>query len=220
MNDCAIGFFDALPAIVAIHSVVASADGSNLAHTELAHFLFELLDKFDSAVRRGVAAVHKAVDENIFDFIFARHFQESEKMVEVRVDSAIAEEAEKMELRSASSFHGVEQERLAIKFAVSDELIDARAVHVNDAAGADIQMADFAVPHLSDWEADGGSGSLDQRVGEIFDDAVVVRLARKGDGVAGGFGAIAPAVKDGEDDGFWAFGHIGAQQASTKVKSE
>jgi hypothetical protein len=138
----------------------------------------------------------------------------------VRVDSAIADEAEKVELRGAPSLHGAEQKRLAIKFAVGDELIDARAVHVDDAAGADIQVADFAVAHLSDGEADGRAGSLDQRVGEIFDDAIVVGLARESDGVAAGFGAIAPAVKDGEDDGFWAFGHMRAQQASTKVKSE
>src|ERR1700693_41839 len=126
-------------------------------------------------------------------------------MIAVRVDSAISVKAKKMELRAASSFHSVEQERLAIKFAVSDELIDARAVHVDDAAGADIQMAPFAVAPLSDREADGGTGGLDQRVGKSFDDAIVVGLARESDGVAGRFGAIAPAVKDGEDDGFRAF---------------
>ena len=98
------------------------------------------------------------------------------------------------------------EERLALEFATGDELVNAGDVHVHDAAGADIQMADFAIAHLSFGEADSGAGGVDERVGKFAQEAIVIWFARKGDRIAGGFGAIAPAVEDGEDDGFWAFG--------------
>jgi len=128
-------------------------------------------------------------------------------MIEVRMDAAVAHQAEQVELARAAAFHGFEKQRLERKLAGGDELIDSRAVHVDDAAGADIQVADLAIAHLSDGKADGGAGGLDERVWKIFQDAVVVGLAREGDGVAFGFGAVAPAVEDGEDDGFWALSH-------------
>ena len=140
------------------------------------------------------------------DFIFAGHAQQSEEMLDVGVHAAVAEQAEQMQLVRAAAFHGFEQQRLAREFAAGDELVNARDVHVHDASGADIQVADFAIAHLSFGQADGGAGGVDQRVGKFFQQAVVIRLAREGDGVAFGFGAVAPAVEDGEDDGFRAFG--------------
>src|SRR6202040_4206517 len=162
VNDCAVGFFDALPAIVAVHGVVAAADGGDLTHAQFAHLLFELTEKIYSAVGRSVAPVHEAVDENIFDFIFPRHLEEREEMMDVRMDAAVAHKAEQGELTRAAAFHGFEKQRLARKVAVGDELIDSRAVHVNDAACADIQVAHFAIAHLSDGKANGGTGSLDE----------------------------------------------------------
>src|SRR5271154_1741951 len=131
MNDCAVGFFDALPAIVAVHGVVAAADGGDLAHAELAHLLLELAEEIYSAVGGSVAPVHKAVDENILDFIFARHLEEREEMIDVRMDAAVAHKAEKVELARAAAFHGFEKQRLERKLAGGDEVIDSRAVHVN-----------------------------------------------------------------------------------------
>ncbi len=69
---------------------------------------------------------------------------------------------------------------------------------MDDAAGADVEVADFAVAHLAFGKADGGAGGLDQGVGEFAQEFVVSGFAREGDGVALGFGAVAPAVEDGE----------------------
>ena len=90
MNHRAVGLLDSFPAIVAIHCVVAADHGSDLADAVLAHFLFELADKIDAAVRRRVAAVHEAMNENAGDFIFARHAQKLEEMVDMRVNAAVA----------------------------------------------------------------------------------------------------------------------------------
>jgi len=112
-----------------------------------------------------------------------------------------------MELPRAAVFHGFEKQRLERKLAGGDELIDSGAVHVNNTTGADIQVADFAIAHLSDGKANGGAGSSNQGVGKIPEDAVVVGLARESDRVAIGFGPIAPAIENGKDNGFWAFDH-------------
>ncbi len=88
-------------------------------------------------------------------------------MFDVGVHAAVAEEAEQMELAGAAAFHGFAEQRLALEFAAGDELVNARDVHVHDAAGADIQMADFAIAHLSFGEADGGAGGVNERVGKF-----------------------------------------------------
>ena len=70
VNHGTVRFFDALPAIVAVHGVVAADDGGDLADAVLAHFLFEGAQEINAAIRRGVAAVHEAVDEDARDFVF------------------------------------------------------------------------------------------------------------------------------------------------------
>src|ERR1700729_2528342 len=142
-------------------------------------------------------------------------------MFYVGMHAAVAEQAEQMELASATAFHGFAEERLVLEFAAGDELVNARDVHVHDSAGADIQMADFTIAHLSFGEADGGAGSVDERVGKIFEEAIVIWFAREGDGVAFGFGAVAPAVEDGEDDGFSSFilsGHVAFRYGGSALR--
>jgi hypothetical protein len=123
------------------------------------------------------------------------------------VDAAVADQAEKMEGALFTSLHGLLEERDVAHLFVGDEEIDARHVHVDDAAGTNVEVTDFAVAHLAFGEADGGAGGVDHCVGEIFEEGVVGGFAGESDGVALGFGAVAPAVEHGEDDGFGSFGH-------------
>ena len=89
-------------------------------------------------------------------------------MFDVGVDAAVAEESEEVELAGAAAFHGFEQQRLAREFAAGDELVNARDVHVHDASGADIQVAHFAIAHLSFGQTHGRAGRLNQRVGKFL----------------------------------------------------
>ena len=73
---------------------------------------------------------------------------------------------------------------------------------MDDAAGADVQVADFAVAHLAVGQADEVPAGLNQRVGILAQQAVVGGLAGQGDGVGLGLGAVAPAVEDDEDEWF------------------
>ncbi len=130
-----------------------------------------------------------------FFTLFSRAMRSNcEQMLDVRMHAAIAHQADQMQLVAAAALHRFEQKRLAEKFAAGDQLIDARDVHLHDSASADIQVAHFAIAHLPFGQADVGAGGVNQRVGKIFQQPVVIGLAGERDGVAFCFGAIAPAV--------------------------
>ena len=51
------------------------------------------------------------------------------------------------------------------EFPVLDHQVEARDVHVHDAAGADVQVADFAVAHLAFGQSDKRAAGVNERVG-------------------------------------------------------
>ena len=89
-------------------------------------------------------------------------------MFQVRVHASIAGEAQQMQVARAAALHGLHQQRLAGKFTVCDQQVNARDVHMNDAARAHIHVAHFAVAHLAFGQSHGWPRSLNQRVGKIF----------------------------------------------------
>ena len=66
---------DALPSPVAIHRVVASVDGSDLAGVVLAHLLLQLFEIACSIGRQRVASVHKCVHKNAVNAILPGHLE-------------------------------------------------------------------------------------------------------------------------------------------------
>src|SRR6267154_1148311 len=98
VNQRAIGQFDALPAVVAVHRVVAPYQRSDFADAQLAHLLLQLPDVIASAVRRRVAPVHKTVHKHFFHILLFGHLQQRKQMLNVRVHSAVAEQSEEMQL--------------------------------------------------------------------------------------------------------------------------
>src|SRR5258708_6897865 len=122
----------------------------------------------------------------------------------LRMHTAVGEQAEQMEspLAHARVLHRREQDGMREELAILDHQVDARDVHVNDAAGADVEMPDFAVAHLSFRKADERSAGMNERVGIFAQQPVVSGLARQRDCVGFGLGAVSPAVEDDEDERF------------------
>ena len=199
-----VGLGDALPAAVAVHGVVAAADGGDLAAVVFAHLLLQLFEISGAVGGQGVAAVHEGVDEDAIDAVLLRHFQQRVQMRLLRVHAAVGEQAEQMQpaLAGARVLHGIEQHGMREKFAVLDHQVDAGDVHVHDAAGADVEVADFAVAHLPFGQADERPAGMNQRVGILAQQAVIGGLAGERDGVGFGFGAVSPAVEDDENEWF------------------
>src|SRR5690348_4117795 len=128
-------------------------------------------------------------------------------MVDVRMHSTIADQSHDVQLMGAAALHGFQEQRLAEKLAGGDFCVEARDVHLHDAASSDVEMAYFAVAHLLVGKTDKRPGSVNQHVGEFLDQRIVDWLAREGDSISIGGGRVAPAVEDGEHDWFRALCH-------------
>src|ERR1700678_2742210 len=98
--------------------------------------------------------------------------------------------------------HGCEQHGMREEFAILDHQVDARDVHMHDAPGANVEMADFAMAHLPLGQADEGPAGVNESVGILAQQPIVNRLARESDGVGFRFGAVSPAVEDDENEWF------------------
>ena len=110
-----------------------------------------------AAFGRRVAAVHEAVDEHIAPRprCFAI-FEQRVQMRQLRMHAAVAAQAHQVQAVPARVLHRFEQHRILEELARRDHQVDARDVHVDHAAGADVQVAHFAVAHLSFRQPDNG----------------------------------------------------------------
>ena len=139
--------------------------------------------------------------------MLARHAQQREQVLDVRVHAAIAQQTDQVQSMPPPALHGFEQQRLLKQGAGLDRAVNPGDVHVNDAAGADIQMAHFAVAHLSLGQSNRRPRGMHQGIGKLGQQPVIVGLAGQSDGVAGAFGAISPAVENGKNNRLRSLGH-------------
>ncbi len=170
----------------------------------------EFLEVVHTAGGEGVAAVHEGVDEDAGELVFSGHAEEGVEVTLVGVDATVGEEADEVERSSllACEFIGSGEGGVGVEGAVEDGGVDAGHVHADDAAGAEVEVADFAVAHLAVGEADEVFAGAEEGVGVVAEESVVGGFACLRDGVAVGLGAVTPSVEDGEDD--WCFGHDGS----------
>jgi hypothetical protein len=82
------------------------------------------------------------------------------------VNTAVGNKAEKVEAAATGArvLHGGDERWVGEEVSVLDHQIDARDVHVHDAASADVQVADFTVAHLAFGKSDERAAGVDQRV--------------------------------------------------------
>ena len=73
---------------------------------------------------------------------------------------------------------------------------------MHDAPGSHVEMPDLAVAHLIVWQPHIFAAGVNQRVGIFPQQPVVSWFASERNGVCLGFGAVPPAVEDGENERF------------------
>ena len=171
----------AVPFFVAVHGIVAPTDAGDLSDVVLAHLLLQLLDVARAVGGQRVASIHEAVHEDALHAVLLGHAQQRVKMVLVRVHAAVRKQPEQVQppVPGAGLGHRIEQHRVFLEFTVLDHEIDLGDVHVHDAPGADVEVADLAVAHLPGGQPDIASAGVDQRVGELGQQAIVIRFARQ-----------------------------------------
>ena len=192
----------ALPPVVAIHRVISPGHRRNLTHPVLPHFLLQGPQKIDPTFRRRVAPVHKAMHENAFHFVFARHPQQRVQMLDMRMHSAVAHQSQQMQLMRPRPLHRVQQQRLPREFAAGDQRLDPRRIHVHHAPRANIQMPHFAVAHLPRRQSHRRPRSLDQSVGKLAQQPVVIRLPRQRNRIPRRLRPVAPPVQHRQHNWF------------------
>src|SRR5690348_14570992 len=97
----------------------------------------------------------------------------------VGMHTTVRDQAKKMQPAAARAgvFHGREQRWIGEELSVLNQELDAGAVHMDDPAGTDVEMADFAVSHLAVGQPDGMPAGLNQRVRILPQPTVISGLA-------------------------------------------
>ncbi len=124
------------------------------------------------------------------------NFDERLHVVDVRVDAAVRDEAEQVDVLAAferAAEDGVLEER-----AVLDRLVHADEVLEEDATGTDRQVADLGVAHLALREPDGGARRFELCVREIAPEPVEDGGVGELDSIPGAGRSDPPAVEDDE----------------------
>ena len=129
-----------------------------------------------------------------------RQLEQRADVVDVRVDAAVGDEPEQVDV-SPALLRAPERgdERLVLEeAAVLDRAVDPLEVLVEDAAGADRQVADLGVAHLPGGQADGLARRGERRVRVVLPEPVEHRRVGELDGVPRSRRGDAPAVQDDE----------------------
>ena len=203
-----VGGLHAFPAVVAVHGPEAAGDAGDLADADLHEFGFELLEVAEAGGGRAVAAVHEGVHVDLGEAFF---LQEAEEGVEVRqggVDAGFGAEAHQVD-RAAGGLDVLDEAAEGLDLAhggrIGEALVDADDLLVDDAAGADVLVADFGIAHDADRQADIEAVGHDLGAGPVLGEAARYREVRQLHGVELvmlGVVVFAPTVADHQKYGF------------------
>ena len=145
-----------------------------------------------------------------FDTLLRRQVEHREDLLLVAVHAPRTEQAEDMQRAGGGLRRGASLQQCGVveKAAVRDGGVDTRQVLVDDAAGADVHVADFGVAHLAVRQADVQAMGLDQRMRIVGQQLAPVRQVGQRQRVAGLVLAIAPAIENQQQHRFGS-GHGG-----------
>src|SRR5258708_29177386 len=119
------------------------------------------------------------------------------------MDAAVRDEPHQVNARP--SVEGTAQHRILEERAVLDRLVHAHQVLVEPAPGADRQVADLAVSHLTGWQAGRLPRRLDRRMRVITPEAVEDPRPGEGHPIPRAARRHAPPPRDAEGDAREAF---------------
>ena len=189
-----VGLGDPLPALVAVHRVVAADHGRDRHRCrERGHKPLEIVA---GGLRRRIAAVGDGMHERRNAGV-GQDFRQRHGVILVRVHAARRNQPDQV-AGAAALLQRLDQAgegRRLLDLAGRDGVADPRQVLHHDAAGADIEMADLGIAHLSRRQADVAAGGAQERVRPGGPQSVERGRLGLPDGVVGGFLAPAPAVQ-------------------------
>ena len=188
VNHGIIGFADTFPTIIAVHCVVATADGCDFAHAQSVQFSLQLFHIILTGGWRNVAAVHEAVNVNFLQTLFFCHRQQTKEMLNVAVYTAVRQQTHQMQGRIMlfAVCNCFLQFRNGRKTAFFDSFGNAGQLLIYNAACTDIGMTNFRVAHLASWQTNIHTGSLNFSVRVFCHQCVDIWGIGTVDGIADG----------------------------------
>ena len=189
-----------IPAVVAIHGIIAAADRGDLTHADPAHGLGKLGQVSGSAPGRGVAAIHEGVDIDLSRPDFFGHFQQSDEMADMTVHPAVGNKPEQMHRRTLDSgaAENPGQRLVFEKIPGFNGPVDSGEILIDDAACADVEMPHLGIAHLPNRQTHRAVVGDQGRGGPGGLPAVHVGRAGKMDGVAFPRFPNPPAVENSQ----------------------
>src|SRR6266550_4020637 len=142
------------------------------------------------------------MDRNPIDALALRQVDHRAQVAVYSVDAARADQSHQVQRSTvlpdlAACTH---QCRIGVEAAVGDGRGDTYEILHHYSSGAEIEVSDFAVPHLPRRQADAKPGSFEQRPRSATPERVPGGRVGECDCVAVSFGAIAPSVEYDERD--------------------
>jgi hypothetical protein len=204
MDDRVVAGLDPLPAVVAIHREVATADRCDAGvrmggdQTRL-----QVADETQATRGRGIAPIEQRVDSDPRDPLASRELGEGDDVPVVGVDATRTDQTD--DVQRAPSAPRVlarrDERRPGRERSVIDRGIDPRQVLEHRAARAEVEVADLRVAHLSGRQPDRSFRGAQGAVGPRLDEVPPDRHGRSSDRVAGRIATDPEAVEHDEDDG-------------------
>jgi hypothetical protein len=110
--------------------------------------------------------------------------------------SAMGDQSNEVQRRFASVgvLHCLDESLVVKELARLDRVIYARGVHSNDAAGADVEVAHFAVAHLSRSQAYVLPRSFNECVGKLLVPLIEMRRLSESNSVTFSLGGVTESV--------------------------
>ncbi len=207
-DDGVIALLDAVPALVTVHAPEAALDRGDARVAERFTLFLKLRDKAGAALGRDVAAVEEAVDENLFHAACLCHVEHRKDVLEVTVHTAGGEKSHHMQRFSIclGILDRLDVDRVFKELAGTDLLGDLRQDLEDDAARADVGVADLGIAHLSLGQTDVQTGGKKLGAGIVREELIEIGGFGLGDRVARGGRRDAEAV---HDDKSCFFAHSG-----------
>ncbi len=160
--------------------------------------LLQLLDESLAAARVGIAAVHEAMDERIVNLVLGGDVAQLEKMLQRRVHAAVGRKTHEVDTDAVllgvlerTDDLGILHDRI-----VAAGAVDLHQVLVDDAPGADIEVAHLRIAHLAVGQTDVLAISAQLRVGVFFGHGRDIGGMDRRNDVRLVVAAVAPAVEN------------------------
>src|SRR6185295_8828344 len=149
-----------------------------------------------------VASVQNRVNRDAFDALSLRQIDHRKGVLVDCVHSPGADQSHQMESPAVASHLPActHQSGVGVETAIGNGGGDAHQILHHHTARAEIEMSDFAVPHLPFRQTDTQSGCFEQGTGAATPERVPGWSPGEGDRVAFGFGAVAPSIEYYERD--------------------